>query len=254
MEKKLSKIEWAREIIERINRKNDGLSIEQAGKLLFENYSKLSLRYGKEADDVFKEYFCKFYERYPKMDELSAQFVLCGIIAEEEHVDITNVFSFFTGIKCLAEVYRNFLEEKGIKTGKNHDDCSDCYTIGTYLWKEINEYRIKNGIIALHNHFDHSEHAISHSEEMANQGKVFESISYYFFCDGFLAEDVVKANFCVSVSNLAAEIFKEICKKDNVLNPSFTGVGIGLWKKEGIIYATLRYSVICEPKCEVEEQ
>jgi hypothetical protein len=248
MNKKPSKLEQAKEIVLKIDREKDGMSLEEATKFLAENWSKLYLRYGEDAENVLRDFFSKFYEKYPDTDDASIQPILGLGIAEEEHAETTRVMMWFTGVNCWASIWRDFLIKKGIKIRLNHEDRDDCIVIRFMLLKEINDWRREEKMRDLWDHNNHAEQAIKHSEHMAERGKVINTFPDYLPA-GVLSEDVARVQFRGrSKEEVAKEIFKEIAEKRNALDPKVTGAGIGLWIKEDFIYATIRLSDECIPK------
>ena len=246
MNNKPNLLEQAKEIISKIDRENDGVSIEEAANWLDINRRSLFLKYPKEAVEIFDTFFDLFRQRFPDANDLTLQYILSLAIADEEDVDSDVAMVWLT--ESWAKCWRNYLQKNGIEIRGIEEDKNACRLTQSRLWTLINRYRREKGMVDLQHHYDHAKNAALHSGKMAERNELFQSLPYYFQIDKFLIEDVIEVPFKRpnGTKEAAREIFNQIIEKGNVSNPEFTGVGIGLWMGEGnIIYTTLRYSKIC---------
>jgi len=239
-------LEQAKKMVSVVDRECGGVSIEEAASWLAKNWFALVSRNPKEAGKILDNFFDLFMQRFPDANDLSLQAILGFSIAAEENADPDAVIMWLTD--SWAKRWRDYLVKNGIEIRGIQEDKNACRLTQSRLWTLINKYRREKDLVDLQHHYDHAKHAAKHSEEMARREEIFQSSQYFFQHDGFEAEDVIKILFEQPNGSKRAseEIFNEIVKKENLLEPKFTGVGIGLWMgREDIIYATIRYSKIC---------
>ena len=103
----------------------------------------------------------------------------------------------------------------------------------------VNRYRAANGLPALEQAGDATAKAQRHSEDMAAQGRIFHSSSLSSGISGGWSSLGENVGMGGSVGQIESMFEASSAHRDNLLNPSFNQLGVGVaYGSDGALYVT----------------